>query len=80
MTTTTTTATATRPTRNNRPWALARAAVKEEWAWAHPQDIRGVSERILRDALGDVDAERLMRSASAAAATRAANRVRPGRR
>jgi len=63
-----TTTTATRPTRNNRPWALARAAVKEEWAWAHPQDIRGVSERLLREDLGDAAAERLLRSAAAAAA------------
>jgi len=79
MTMTPTTST-NRVTRNNRPWTLARAAAAEQWAWTHPQDVRGVSERILRDALGDVDAERLMRSASAAAATRAANRVRPGRR
>ena len=59
-------------TRNTRPWTLARRAAAEQWAWTHPQDVRGVSERLLRSALGDADAERLMRDASAAAAARAA--------
>ena len=68
MTTTPTTPTTTRVTRNNRPWTLARAAAAENWRWTHPQAIRGVSERILRAELGDADAERLMREASAAAA------------
>ena len=60
--------TMTMTTRTTRPWALARAAVAEEWAWTHPQAVRGVPERLLRDALGDEDAERIMRSAAAAAA------------
>ena len=64
-----------RTTRNNRPWALARAAVAERWAWAHPQTIRGISARILRAEYGDENAERILRAAAAAAATRAAARA-----
>jgi len=55
-------------TRCLRPWSLARAAAREEWVWSHPQDVRGIPERILREDLGDEAAERMMRSASAAAA------------
>lgn len=59
-----TTMTSTKTPRNLRPWTLARAAAREQWAWAHPQEVRGIPERILREMLGDDEAERLIAAAT----------------